>query len=237
MKKLFISLFVVAATMNVFAQNIVAKADLTLKGATKTYKSVLTIAEITDDNPGYYCAEMYTGTFDARKVAIYAAANSKMYEIFAANDVEGQAIGFKTFTDTEHTIKFANVIGTLYLFDAVANKYTEITEGGSYAFTAEANQTIADRFSITKVLPLPDYLFIGGIVTIGELKDGETIYFQYFTYVDGKRVNGLAGDTNRNKSFEPYTTEGYCEIWYTNKAGVERKFIVNPAPVVTPAND
>ncbi len=78
--------------------------------------------------------------------------------------------------------------------------------------------------------PAP-YLFVDGIVTINELKDGETIYFQYFTYVDGKRVNGIAGNTISRKSFEPYTTEGYCEISYTNMDDVERKFITNPVIV------
>ena len=235
MKKILLSLLVLAASANIFAAiNYNAGADIQIKGNTSKKSHLFTVVEITDANPGQYCAEMYEGTFGSAKVAFFAIADSKKYEIFASNDIDGQALGVKTYTDTEYTLTFSNLRGEgkLYLVDAVADKFIEITEGGSYAFTAEANQTIADRFSIAKNLP---YLFVDGIVTIGELKDGELVYFQYFTYVDGKRVNGIAG-TNPKKSFELYTTEGYCEVWYTNKAGVERKFIVNPAPVVTPAN-
>lgn len=235
MKKILLSLLVLAASANIFAAiNYNFGADIQIKGNTSNKTHLFTVAEITNANPGQYCAEMYEGSFGSAKVAFYAIADSKKYEIFASNNIDGQALGVKTYTDTEYTLTFSNLKGSgnLYLFDAVANKYVAIVNGGSYAFTAEANQTIADRFSISKY---PPYTFIGNTLTIGELKDGELVYFQYFTYVDGKRVNGIAG-TNPKKSFELYTTEGYCEVSYTNKAGVARKFIVNPTPVVTPAN-
>lgn len=241
MKKILLSLLVLAASANIFAIEkpvYNAGADIQIKGNVSQETHLFTVAEVTNTNPSKFNAEMYEGSFGTVSVALYAIANSKKYEIFASNDIEGQALGVKTYTDGEYTLTFSNIKGEtpLYLFDAVANKYTEITEGGSYAFTAEANQTIADRFSITKVLPLPDYLFIGDQLTIGEVEDGAVINLQYFTYDNGKRVLGDS-ETSTEKVIELSTAKGYCEVSYTNKAGVERKFIVNPAPVVTPAND
>ena len=226
MKKLFISLLAIAATVNAMAAlSYEAKATLKLQSTTSQTCEV-TLAQMAG-SVSKYCAEM---NMSGRKVALYVMDNSKNYEIFAANDLDGAALGVLTDEATEYTITFSDVIGKLYLVDG--EKYIEIVEGGSYTFKAEANQTIADRFSISKY---PPYLFVDGMLTIGELKDGTVINMQYFTYVDGKRVNGHAG-TSSNKSVELFTTEGYCEISYTNKAGVARKFIVNPAPVVTPAN-
>lgn len=232
MKKLFITLLTIAVTINVFAEN--NKASITMKANNSKQSCMATIVETTDPDAAANCAEI---NMTGRQVALYAIANSKNYQIYANADVEGLPLGFMTNADTEYTMSFSNLEGApLYLVDAVANKTTEITAGGSYAFTAEANQTIADRFSITKVLPLPDYLFIGDQLTIGEVEDGAVINLQYFTYDNGKRVLGDS-ETSTEKVIELSTAKGYCEVSYTNKAGVERKFIVNPAPVVTPAND
>lgn len=173
----------------------------------------------------------------APNLNIYAVAPYGNMAVLNTNDVEGVVLAFTTNSRTNYKLTFDMQAGdAFYLKDNVENKLIEMVPATVYEFTATANTTVADRFSITKVAPLADYLFIGDQLTIGELKDGTLINFQYFTYVDGKRVNGIDG-TNPNKSFKLFTTEGYCEISYTNKAGVARKFIVNPAPVVTPANN
>lgn len=228
MKKLFIALLAMAATMNAMAIDYTAKAKLLLT-SNSGETCEMTIAQTDDPDAAYYCTQI---NMKNRLVAIYAIANSKNYQIYANADVEGLPLGFLTNADTEYTISFSDVIGKLYLVDAVEDKFIEITEGGSYAFTAEANQTIADRFSIAKSLP---YLFVGHKLTIGEVEDGAVINLQYFTYDNGKRVLGDS-ETSTEKVIELSTAKGYCEISYTNKAGVARKFIVNPAPVVTPAN-
>lgn len=227
MKKLFISLLAIAAAVNAMAIDYTAKAKITLNSQNGE-SCYFTIGESSDPEALDNIAPM---NMTGRVVAMYAAANDKKYQFFFANDIEGLALGLLTNEEVNYTVTFSNVIGKLYLVDG--DKFIEITEGGSYAFTAEANQTIADRFSISKY---PPYTFIGDVLTIGELKDGTVINMQYFTYVDGKRVNSEFSGTSSNKSVKLFTTEGYCEISYTNKAGVARKFIVNPAPVVTPAN-
>lgn len=237
MKKFLLSLLVLAATANAFALNIVAKADVTIKDATSAYQHTLTIAELTDPNASDYCAEIYEGTFGNVYVAFYAIANSKKYEIFASNDLEGQALGVKTYNGTEYTLTFSNLNGEgkLYLFDAVANKYTEITEGGSYAFTAEANQTIADRFSITKVLPAKPYSFINNVLVINEATVGAEVTVTPFTY--GAEGKNLGAPAIYNVPVHQVLNGGYYLVSYTNAEGVAREFIVNANPDVQPAND
>ena len=231
-KTLFIAALLVAGVASAFATEYTAKAYITMGTNTLKLREAAEFSTSAYDNGADLSAYNKTGIV---AYATLTGNTSVRWSQFAGDNLEGVQLAFKVAAAGEQTLTFSDVQGAqLYLVDG--DKYIAIVNGGSYTFTAE-EADVADwnvtRFSISKN---PPYLFVDGIVTIGELKDGETIYFQYFTYVDGKRVNGIAGDTNRNKSFEPYTTEGYCEIWYTNKAGVERKFIVNPAPVVTPAN-
>ncbi|MCQ2078210.1 MAG: hypothetical protein MJZ20_14480, partial [Bacteroidaceae bacterium] len=130
MKKLFISLLAMAATLNVMALdvNYSAKATLGLKANTSEQTCNFTLGETDFAQANKLCAEI---NMDGRKVALYAIANSKNYQIYANANVEGLPLGFLTNADTEYTINFSGVIGKLYLVDAVADKFIEITEGGS----------------------------------------------------------------------------------------------------------
>ena len=231
MKKLFISLLAMAATLNAMALDYEAKATLKLTSTT-SQTCELTIAQMTG-NAGKYCAEM---NMQGRKVALYAIG-SKNFEIFAANDLEGTALGLMTDAATDYTISFSNLAGAtkLYLVDAVANKTTEITEGGSYAFTAEANQTIADRFSITKVLPALPYSFINNTLVITEATEGAEVTVTPFTYEATGKVPGTSA--TYNAPVNQVLNGGYFLVTYTNAEGVAREFIVNANPNVQPAND
>lgn len=230
MKKILLSLLVLAASANIFAAiNYNAGADIQIKGNTSHMDHLLTFAEITNANPGQYCVEMYEGDFGSAKVAFYAIADSKKYEIFASNDIDGQALGVKTYTDTEYTLTFSNLKGEgkLYLFDAVANKYVAIVNGGSYAFTAEANQTIADRFSIAKNIPAT---FINNKLVIADAAVGAEVNVTPFSFVEGRRVDGTK--VTYNAPVNQALNGNYFEVEYTNKNGVARKFIVNANPVL-----
>ena len=91
MKKLFISLLAMAATVSAMAIDYEAKATLKLT-STSAQTCEATIAQIAG-SVSKYCAEI---NMDGRKVAIYTVANSKNYQIFAANDLEGTALGVMT---------------------------------------------------------------------------------------------------------------------------------------------
>ncbi|MCQ2312525.1 MAG: hypothetical protein MJZ84_03650 [Paludibacteraceae bacterium] len=237
MKKILLSLLVLAASANIFAieQPIYnVGADIQIKGNVSQETHLFTVAEVANANPSKFNAEMYEGSFGTVSVALYAIADSKKYEIFASNDIDGQALGVKTYTDTEYTLTFSNLKGEgkLYLFDAVANKYTEITEGGSYVFTAEANQTIADRFSITKVLPAKPYSFINNTLVITEATGEVTV--TPFTY--GAEGKNLGTPENHDPSAPIVLSGNYFLVSYETAEGT-REFIVNANPDVQPAND
>lgn len=234
MKKLFISLLAMAATLNAMALDInySAKATLGLKANTSEQTCNFTLGETDFAQANKLCAEI---NMEGRQVALYAIANSKNYQIYANADVEGLPLGFLTNADTEYTITFSNVIGTLYLVDAVANKTTEITAGGSYAFTAEANQTIADRFSITKVLPAKPYSFINNVLVINEATVGAEVTVTPFTYEATGKVPGTSA--TYPAPVNQVLNGGYFLVTYTNAEGVAREFIVNANPNVQPAND
>lgn len=51
---------------------------------------------------------------------------------------------------TNYTMTFSNVQGTLYLFDKENNVTKKIVDGEKIDFTAAVNETIADRFVISK---------------------------------------------------------------------------------------
>lgn len=221
MKKLFISLLAIAATVNAMAAlSYEAKATLKLQSTTSQTCEV-TLAQMAG-SVSKYCAEM---NMSGRKVALYAQANSKNYEIFAANDLEGAALGVMTDAGTEYTISFSDVIGTLYLADG--NKYTPIVNGGSYAFTAEANQTIADRFSIVKNIPAT---FINNKLVIADAAVGAEVNVTPFSFVEGRRVDGQT--VTYTAPVNQALNGNYFEVEYTNKKGVARKFIVNANPVL-----
>ncbi len=214
--------------MSVMAET-TAKTQLTLSSQSGQ-TCVTTLIEKTELNSGFnkgYCAEI---KMEDREVALYAIFNGKNYQTFGSNDLDGLAFGVMTDVATEYTISFSNVEGKLYLVDG--EKFIEITEGGSYTFTAAANQTIADRFSISKY---PPYLFIGHKLILGDKKPGSVAKAKSFEYQDGKRVftgHDVSGDGATLLLFQP----SYYEVTYTNRKDEEKKFIVNVNPTVTPAN-
>ena len=156
MKKLFIALFICAATMNVMAIDYVAKAKITLTGLTSNEVCDATIAKTNDPLAPYYCAEI---NMDYRKVAIYAINATTNYQIYAAADLASLPFGLKTYTDVNYSLTISNVEGTetLKMKDEVTGTVFDLTEGYVYNFTADANQAaITDRFHLYVAPPTPE---------------------------------------------------------------------------------
>ena len=228
MKKLFISLLAIAATINAMAIDYTAKAKITLNSQNGE-SCYFTVGASADATISQYNAPM---NMTNRVVAMYAISGAEKYQLFYAADLEGLALGLMTNAETNYTVNFSNVIGTLYLIDAVANKSILITEGGSYAFTAEANQTIADRFSIAKNIPAK---FINNQLVINDAAADAEVNVTPFSFVEGRRVDGQK--VTYNAPVNQALNGNYFEVEYTNKNGVARKFIVNANPTVLPANN
>ena len=152
MKKIFVSLLILAASLNAMATDF-AVATLTLKGNTSLEQGEVTLVKTDNSAASSFCAPLY---IDQYQVVMYALNGSEKYQIWANADLTNLPLGIKTYSDASYTITVSNVSGaeTLNLYDAVEDQTIALTEGQTYPFTATANSTINDRFVINYV-PAP----------------------------------------------------------------------------------
>ncbi len=150
MKKIFMSLLVLAATFNAFAIDYTAKATLTLTD-TDGDACEIVIAQSDQADINKYNAEMY---MENRAIAIYVSANDKKYEIYATNDLTGIAFGIMPKEGvTDYTLTVTDVQGeTLVFKDNVTGATYPMTEGAIIPLsniTAETTTT----FQISSAAP------------------------------------------------------------------------------------
>ena len=146
MKKIFSILTACVLTINVFALDYTAKFWVTLSSANGEDVTIK-IRERAD----FSNATTDAGDIEALGIDFYVLdEQGGKWQQWATNNLEGTQIGLITGLDESYTFTFTSVVGSTYkLFDAVTGTQTLITEGGTYGpFTAAANTTINDRFSI-----------------------------------------------------------------------------------------
>ena len=154
MKKIFVSLFIIAASLNAMATDF-AVATLTLKGNTSLEEGEVTLVKTDDPAAASFCAPLY---IDQYQVVMFAINGSEKYQVWANAELENLALGIKTYSDESYTITVSNVSGseTLNFYDAITNQTIALTEGKTYDFTiepAQKNQTILNRFMIKEPAP------------------------------------------------------------------------------------
>lgn len=166
MKKVMCVLLAVAATINMMAVNITAKGKITLvSNGNKT--SALTVLQASDLNTGYnngYCGEI---NMEDRQVAIYLIYNAKNYDSFGTQSLADMPLGIVTNADTQYKFQFANVQGTMTIYDAVEDVTVTLVSGDEYSFTAAANSTINDRFILNRTAPaVPGICHYGDVLQV-----------------------------------------------------------------------
>lgn len=141
MKKIMISLLLVAATMSAMAVTYTGKAKLTLTSS-DSKSCTLTIGESGDLgaglNPGYY-AELNT---EGKEVWFFVEYGGVKYQQFASNaaTMEDLQLGIKTNASTSYTLTAASVVGTLKI--RINGVEYNITEGMSEVITLPASSTL-----------------------------------------------------------------------------------------------
>ena len=147
MKKIMVTLLIVAAAINAMAVDYTAKAKVTLT-AESGFNSELTLSEAAEYGT-LGGLEMYM--LD-RKVALYALDGTTKLQVARAADLRNVALGLLTDASTNYTLTVASVAGTetLYIHDNVAGLDYALTEGALYNFTATANTTDETRFYLKK---------------------------------------------------------------------------------------
>jgi hypothetical protein len=113
MKKIMISLLMVAATMSAMAATVAGQASITLK-ADNGKSCKLTLAELSDGvaglNPGYY-AELNE---EGKEVCFYVEFGGKKYQTFGSNaaTMENLQLGIKTNASTSYTLTASGIKGS-----------------------------------------------------------------------------------------------------------------------------
>jgi hypothetical protein len=154
MKKIFISLLMVAASLNVMAVTFTSKAKLTLKSSDNK-SCTLGIGESEDLsdglNNGYY-AELNE---EGKEVQFYVSFGGKKYQSFSSNAATMQdlQLGVKTNASTTYTLTASNVSGSLkikfagveYTIDANGTVFSDVALAASSVLPAagdEANYVV-----------------------------------------------------------------------------------------------
>ncbi len=135
MKKLLVSLLVIAATMNVFAITYTAKAKVVMKSDDGQSSTLYLIQsdDLTDGVNASYCGPI---DLDGREIAIYAVFEGVNYESFGSKDISGLTYAFKTNDSESYTFTVSKVEGTetIVWADAAGGTYS-LTEGATWNMT------------------------------------------------------------------------------------------------------
>jgi hypothetical protein len=145
MKKIFLSLLLIAAGLTAFAAPS-ARVKIAINTSSVTVRQDAT-SEVFEafGNP-----------------AIVINVAGVKYSQWQGADVEGLAIDYLPKAES-FNLTFSNVIGDLYLVDKQANSRTKIVDGGTYPVTATAAEVaagayISNRFAISKIAG-PEFCF------------------------------------------------------------------------------
>lgn len=227
MKKLFISLLAIAATINVMALNKENQAKITITGGTATHGLYLiNSSDLAEGFNNGYCGEIYD--LDGLDVALYVVYDSKNYETFASKNLMEQPIQFKIKTNgsDSYTLKVEKVLGEPMKI-AFGSKVITLAEG-TYTLTA-AEAAEVGEFYEEPALP---YSFINNTLVINEATGLVTV--TPFTYAEGGK--SLGTPENHDPSAPIVLSGNYFLVSYETAEGT-REFIVNANPDVQPAND
>lgn len=94
-------------------------------------------------------AEKLMNSGQSYNINLYAVYGGLNLSIVATNDLTSIPLTFQSnATETNYTMTFSNVSGTVKLYDAVTGTETVLANSGTYNFTCAANSTIAGRFVI-----------------------------------------------------------------------------------------
>ena len=149
MKKIFISLLMIAATVSAIAQTFTGMAQLTLTSSDNKSCSMIIAesADLSDGlNSGYY-AELNE---EGKDVQLYVSFGGKKYQQFASNAATMQdlQLGVKTNASTTYTLTAAGVSGSLkikfagveYTIDANGTVFSDVTLAANSVLPAAGDE-------------------------------------------------------------------------------------------------
>ncbi|MBR1878834.1 MAG: hypothetical protein IJ814_07540 [Paludibacteraceae bacterium] len=159
MKKIMISLLMVAATLNAMAITYSGKVKVRLTSSDNQYcEAVVATSDALNDglNNSYYAPF----NDENKEVHLYVEFGGTRYAHFgsSAATMTNMPLLMKANSATSYTFTFSAMVGTIEIYDKEAG--ANIDKSQPYNFTidaGEANTIIADRFIINYVAPAPVY--------------------------------------------------------------------------------
>ena len=158
MKKIMISLLMVAAALNAMAITYTGKVQVVLRATSNNAACGAVVATSDALNDGLnstYYAELND---EGKEVLVYVEYNNVRYEHFGSSSatMQNMPLIMKANASGEYRMNFYEMEGAIEIYDKVAG--ANIDKSQPYVFTiddAKKNTIIADRFVINYVAPTP----------------------------------------------------------------------------------
>lgn len=145
-------------------------------------KDHVTLIESADFSAEYENGSDAPKFMNSNKANLYISDTEKLGTI-ATDNLEGTLLSIQTRDAEQYTLSFSHVAGTsLAIQDMVTGIVTEIREGNTYDFVAEANADVTNRFKIINPKNAPTD--VETIINNEKVKAVYTVLGQYVGTVD-----------------------------------------------------
>lgn len=231
MKKIMISLLMVAASFNAMAITYSAKAKLTLTSADNK-SCTLTIAQSDELEPGLnngYYAELNT---EGKDVQLYVVYNDVKYQQFASNPATMQdlQLGVKTNESTTYSMTVSNVTGELnivfngvpYTINAAGTVFSDVALPAGSTLPALGEE---DKYRVQPSIVVPSLCFIYNILEVNGYEGKSLVVKQGETEV----VNIPSLGATYSKDLSAYTGRMVVIL-------DDEEYLIDANPTVTPVN-
>lgn len=144
MKKIFLSLLTLAATMNIMAAAYSAKATITLESQSSYESCQMIIGQSDELNAGLNNGEYAEINMEGRSVALYVEYNGVKYQHFASNPatMTDLVLSAKTDAATTYNLIISDVSGAEKLKLRIGDEEFDVV-AGTRTITLAPNQTTA----------------------------------------------------------------------------------------------
>lgn len=151
MKKIFMSLLVIAASLNIMAYNVTSHVVLTLSGANSGEANNI-ILNIVDESISAGTHLLYDGSFGTNDAYIYAYDGASKYDQYTTTDLTNFQLGIQAGQAEVYTITASGVVGTpIKLYNKTTGEKIDMVDGASITLTATAAGALNDIIVVNPV--------------------------------------------------------------------------------------
>lgn len=231
MKKIMLSLLAIAATVNVMAINVDAKAQITIEAG--GVQSSLILIQSSDLNDGWnngYCGEIYD--LNELPLALYIQHGGKNYASFGTKDLTANDIvlAAKDNGAASYTITVSNATNTTPLKLLFGAKEIPFVDG-TYTLTA-AELAAATKVASAAAPAVQGICFNYNILTLTMYAGATVDVYPYGTTTAAVSAT-VAGDAPFDVDLNAQASGKYKVVVAVPGATVPEEYIIDVKPAVT----